>query len=82
MGYSGEYMPEDDRKPGALGREKLPTSELKIQVWRNSADQDWSLEINNKRYSSIPFEIVKQLVAQALSDSGKSLIERRNNRKC
>ena len=82
MGHSEEYMPEDGRDPGALGREKLPTSELKIQVWRNSADQDWSLEINNKRYSSIPFESVRQLVAHAISDSRKSLLERRKNRTC
>jgi hypothetical protein len=82
MDYSEEYMPDDGRNPGALGGEKLSTTELKIQVWRNSADQDWSLEINNKCYSSIPFEIVKQLVAQALSDSRKSLMERRKNGTC
>jgi hypothetical protein len=75
-------MPEDRRNPGAIGREKISTSELKIQIWRNSGDQNWSLELNKKRYCSIPFEIVKQLVAQALRDSKKSLIERRTNRTC
>jgi hypothetical protein len=75
-------MPEDRRNPSASGSEKISTSELKIQIWRNPIEQNWSLGINNKRYSSIPFEIVKQLVAQALSDSKKSLIERRTNRTC
>jgi hypothetical protein len=72
-------MPEDRRNPGALGKEKISTNELKIQIWRNSGDQNWSLEINNKRYCAIPFEVVKQLVAQALRDSKKSLIEQRTN---
>ncbi len=75
-------MPEDRRNTGASGREKIFISELNIQILRNSLDQNWSLEINEKRYSSIPFEIVKQLVAQALREAKKSLIERRTNRAC
>jgi hypothetical protein len=82
MKHSEEYMPEDRRNPGPLGGQKISTGELKIQVWRNSADQDWSVEINNKRYSSMPFELVKQRVAQALKDAKKSLMERRTNRTC
>jgi hypothetical protein len=75
MGHTGEYMPEDRRdKPSAL--------ELKIQLWRHPVDQNWSVKINNKRYGLITFEIVKRLVAQALSDSKKSLIKGRTNRTC
>jgi hypothetical protein len=80
MGHSEEYMPVDRHNLGPSGGQKISTSELEIQVWRNSADQDWSVEINNKRYASIPFEVVKQRVAQALKDAKKSLMERRTNR--
>jgi uncharacterized protein (UPF0210 family) len=82
MGHSEESMPEDRRHPSALAREKISTSELKIQLSRNPVEQNWSVEINNKRYCLIPFEIVKQLVDQALSDSKKSLIERRAKKTC
>jgi hypothetical protein len=82
MGNSEEYMPEGRRNPGPSGEERLFTGDLKIQVWRNSADQDWSVEINNKRYSSIPFQTVQERVAQALKDAKKSLMERRTNKTC
>lgn len=80
MGHLIELMPEDRRNPSALGSEKISTSKLKIQLWRNRVDENWSVEINNKRYCLITFEIVKRLVAQALSDSKKSLSGRRTKR--
>jgi hypothetical protein len=82
MGHSEESMPEDRRHPSTLGREKITASELKIQLSRNSADQNWSVEINNRRHCLIPFETVKQLVDQAISDSKKSLIERGAQKTC
>jgi hypothetical protein len=75
-------MSNDRHNPGALGREIISTSELKIQLWRNPVNQNWTVEINNKRYCLISFELVKRLVAQALGDSKKSLIEGRTNRMC
>ena len=77
MGHSGEYKPENRGDPSALGRDQTSTIEVKIQLWRNPVSQNWNVEINNKHYSFINFEVVKRLVAQALSDSKKSLIERR-----
>jgi hypothetical protein len=47
------------------------TSKLNVNLWRNSLDRSWSVEINGTRHEFITFEKVKKLVAQALSDSKK-----------
>jgi hypothetical protein len=46
-------------------------SKLNVNLWRNSQDRSWSVEINGTRHECITFEKVKQLVAQALNDSKK-----------
>ena len=79
MGHSFDYVRTDRAKPGvvtqSLTRNTTLWRELNIKLWRNSWDHSWSVEIYNKRYESETFESVKQLVARALSDAKKSLIE-------
>jgi hypothetical protein len=79
MGNSFDCVRTDGAKPGVVTQSLLRNEpfrcELSIKLWRNSWDHCWSVEINNKRYDSVTFESVKQLVAHALSDSKKSLIE-------
>jgi hypothetical protein len=47
----------------------LQTRELRINLWRNSQDRSWSVEINATHHKFITFDEVRQLVAQALNDS-------------
>lgn len=84
MGHSIEFIHTDRAKPcvvaGALARKTILMTNLKIQLWRNPANDSWSVEINDKHYDFITFEMVQQLVAQALSDSKKSLVKREINK--
>jgi hypothetical protein len=58
----------------ALGRKRPPLEKLKIQLWRNSAERNWSVQVNDKRYDSVTLIFVQQLVAQRLANAKKALI--------
>jgi len=49
--------------------------QLIIQLWRNSAENNWSVQVNDKRYDFIALRCVEQFVAQGLTDAKKSLLE-------
>ena len=49
--------------------------QLIIQLWRNSAENNWSVRVNDERYDFIALRCVEQFVAQGLADAKKSLLE-------
>jgi hypothetical protein len=53
---------------------------LKIQLWRNPVENNWSVQVNDKRADFVTLERVKQLVAKGLSAAKKSLLEQESNR--
>jgi hypothetical protein len=48
---------------------------LKVQLWRNSVERNWSVQVNGKRYDCVTLPFVRQLVKQGLADAKKVLIE-------
>jgi hypothetical protein len=48
---------------------------IKIQLWRNSAEQNWSVQLNDKHYDSVTLSFVEHFVALGLSNAKKALIE-------
>lgn len=49
--------------------------QLTIQLWRNSAEHNWSVQVNDERCDFIALKSVEQFVAQGLADAKKSLLE-------
>jgi hypothetical protein len=49
--------------------------ELTIKLWRNSAEGNWSIQVNEKRHDFVTLVFVQQLVAHRLADAKKSLME-------
>jgi hypothetical protein len=49
--------------------------EINVKLWRNNREQDWSVEINGKRYESVPIELIEELVERALIVAEESIIE-------
>jgi hypothetical protein len=49
--------------------------EINVKLWRNNREQDWSVEINGKRYESVPIELIEELVERALIVAEESLIK-------
>jgi hypothetical protein len=49
--------------------------EINVKLWRNHGQQDWSVEINGKRYESVAIELIEELMERALIDAEESLIE-------
>jgi hypothetical protein len=49
--------------------------EINVKIWRNRRKQDWSAEINGKRYKSMAIESIEELVKRALIDAKESLTE-------
>jgi hypothetical protein len=48
---------------------------IKIQLLRNSAERNWSVQVNNKRCDAVSLKFVQHLVAGHLADAKKALIE-------
>jgi hypothetical protein len=49
--------------------------EIILKLWRNDDAQDWSLEINGKRYDHVSAEILEDLAEAALVAAENSLME-------
>jgi hypothetical protein len=53
---------------------------LNVKLWYNEQGGDWSVEINDKRYQSVNFEFVKELMKRALIDAEEFLAKAPNRR--
>jgi hypothetical protein len=53
---------------------------LIIQLWRNSAERNWSVQVDDKRHDFVTLMFVQQFVAQRLADAKKALMEPANRR--
>jgi hypothetical protein len=53
---------------------------LMIQLWRNSAERNWSVQVDDKRHDFVTLMFLQQFVAQRLADAKKALMEPGNNR--
>ncbi len=51
--------------------------EINVKLWRNYQDQNWSVEINGKRYESVSTELIQALVEHAQMAAGTDAIESR-----
>jgi hypothetical protein len=49
--------------------------EISIKLWRNHLEQDWSAEINGKRYEYVAIELIEELVERALLRAEESLTQ-------
>jgi hypothetical protein len=54
---------------------EVPMRKLVIQLWRNPAERNWSVQINDKHYDRVTLMFVQQFVAQSLADVKKALME-------
>jgi hypothetical protein len=48
---------------------------LMIQLWRNSAERNWSIQVDDKRHDFVTLMFVRQFVTQRLVDAKKALME-------
>jgi hypothetical protein len=46
-----------------------------IQLWRNSAEQNWTIQVNDKRHDFVTPTFMQQFVAERLADLKKALME-------
>jgi hypothetical protein len=51
---------------------------LIIQLWRNSAERNWSVQVDDERHDFVTLMFVQQFVAQRLADAKKALMEPAN----
>jgi hypothetical protein len=51
-----------------------------IQLLRNSAERNWSVQVDDKRHDFVTLIFVQQFVAQRLADAKKALMEPGNKR--
>lgn len=51
--------------------------EINVKLWRNHQDQDWSVEINGKRYESVSIELIQELVEHAQTAAEPGAIDSR-----
>jgi hypothetical protein len=49
--------------------------EIKLKLWRNEEEKNWTAEINGRRYESVGIEWIHAHVHGALLDAEESLIE-------
>jgi hypothetical protein len=57
-----------------IGREAL-MKDLTIKLWRNPAERNWSIQVNEKRHDFVTLVFAQQFVAHRLADAKKSLME-------
>jgi hypothetical protein len=50
---------------------------IKIQLWRNSAERNWSVQVTDKRYDAVTLPFVQRFVTRRLADAKKSPVRRR-----
>jgi hypothetical protein len=48
--------------------------EIKFRLWRPQGERLWSIEVNGRRYESVPIDSIEQLVRHAIIDAEESLI--------
>ena len=48
---------------------------LMIQLWRNPAERNWSIQVNDKRHDFVTLMFVQQFVTQRLADAKSALVE-------
>jgi hypothetical protein len=80
--YKGQrldYVKTNHSNPNAatnrLAGERNHMRQLIVQLWRNSAENNWSVRVNDKRSDFIALKCVEQFVAHGLADAKKSLLE-------
>jgi hypothetical protein len=49
--------------------------ELTIKLWRNPAERNWSIQVNEKRHDFVTLVFAQQFVAHRLADAKKSLMK-------
>jgi hypothetical protein len=49
--------------------------EIRVQLWRNEQEKNWTVEINGERFEKVAIEWIHELVHRALLDAEESLIE-------
>ena len=48
--------------------------EIKFRLWRSPGERLWSIEVNGRRYESVPIDSIELLVRHAIIDAEESLI--------
>jgi len=46
-----------------------------IQLWRNSAERNWTIQVNDKHHDFVTSTFIQQFVAERLADLKKALME-------
>jgi hypothetical protein len=49
--------------------------EIRIKLWRNQQEKNWTMEINGQRHEAVAIEWIHAHVYDALLDAEESLIE-------
>ncbi len=48
--------------------------EIRFRLWRSPGERLWSIEVNGRRYESVPIDSIELLVRHAIIDAEESLI--------
>jgi hypothetical protein len=48
---------------------------LSIQLWRNSAERNWTIQVDSQRHDFVTPMFLQQFVAKRLADLKKALME-------
>lgn len=48
---------------------------LMIQLWRNPAERNWSIQVNDKRHEFVTLMFVQHLVTQNVADAKMALLQ-------
>jgi len=48
---------------------------LMIQLWRNPAERNWSVQVNDKRHDFVTLMFVQDFVTQRLKDAKRAIME-------
>jgi hypothetical protein len=72
---SQRIIESSERGNRFASRKRTYIKQLIIQLWRNSAEHNLSVQVNDKRCGFVTLKQVEQFVAQCLGEAKKSLLE-------
>jgi hypothetical protein len=52
--------------------------EIRVRLWRNDVEQDWTVEINGKIYETMATDAIQALLKQSLNTARNSLAQGRS----
>jgi len=58
-----------------IARKEALMKELTIKLWRNPAERNWSIQVNQERHDFVTLAFVQQFAARRLAEAKKSLME-------